>query len=363
MSKAKHVVVYRETGRYAGWPANYGIWSWGNEIVVGFTVGYMDLSNPGMHAVDKKRPQVTTLARSLDGGETWETEAAAIGTPDGRGASAGEHMLGDTPDQETVATLADPPGNIEFQHPNFAMMCARDSLGEGARSWFYLSYDRCHSWSGPYGLPDFGTRGIAARTDYQVLGPRECMLFLTGKVNEYEGAPLCAATTDGGRSFARRSFVGPEPDGFSIMPASVMLPGGDCLVAVRRRSDNPPEGCGRNWIEAFRSTDGAATWEDAGILAPNTGEGGNPPTLTLRKDGKLCLAYGYRDAPFGLRGRVSEDQGATWSPEILLREDGGTKDIGYPRTALRPDGTLVTVYYFADSPETERYIAATLWRP
>ena len=35
----KNVTIYRESGRFAGWPANYGIWSWENEIVVGFTVG------------------------------------------------------------------------------------------------------------------------------------------------------------------------------------------------------------------------------------------------------------------------------------------------------------------------------------
>ena len=33
----EHVIVYRETGKFAGWPANYGMWAWGDEIVVGFT--------------------------------------------------------------------------------------------------------------------------------------------------------------------------------------------------------------------------------------------------------------------------------------------------------------------------------------
>ena len=28
-----HTVVYRESGRFGGWPANHGIWIWGNEIV------------------------------------------------------------------------------------------------------------------------------------------------------------------------------------------------------------------------------------------------------------------------------------------------------------------------------------------
>ena len=31
----KHVEVYNEPGRFAGWPANNGIWSWDDEIVVG----------------------------------------------------------------------------------------------------------------------------------------------------------------------------------------------------------------------------------------------------------------------------------------------------------------------------------------
>lgn len=363
MSEQKHVEVFREAGRYAGWPANYGIWSWGDEIVVGFTVGYMNLDNPGMHAVDKEKGQQTMLARSEDGGSTWHCEAARLETPGGMGVSAGEHMSRSNDKTTTAIHLADPPGNIQFSHPDFAMMCARDGLGSGARSWFYISYDRCHTWAGPYSLPDFGTKGVAARTDYQVTGPGQCILFLTGKIHDYEGASFCAVTDNGGKSFELRSFIGPEPNGFSIMPASVLLPDGDYLVAVRRRSDEPPQGCAENWIEAFRSKDGCGEWENAGILAPDTGKGGNPPTLTMGSNGRLYLAYGYRAAPFGLRAKISDDLGRTWSEEIVLRNDGGCRDLGYPRTAMRADGFLVTAYYFADSPESERYIAATIWRP
>ena len=38
-------------------------------------------------------------------------------------------------------------------------------------------------------------------------------------------------------------------------------------------------------------------------------------------------------------------------------------DLGYPRTVQRPDGKIVTVYYFNDHKDTERYIAATIWDP
>lgn len=41
--------------------------------------------------------------------------------------------------------------------------------------------------------------------------------------------------------------------------------------------------------------------------------------------------------------------------------DGGWRDLGYPCTIQRPDGKIVTVYYFNDHPKTERYIAATIW--
>jgi len=81
------------------------------------------------------------------------------------------------------------------------------------------------------------------------------------------------------------------------------------------------------------------------------------------QDGRLCLTYGYRDVPYGIRAKLSEDDGETWGEEIILRDDGGNYDLGYPRTVQRSDGKIVTLYYFNDHPEGERYIAATIWEP
>ena len=85
----QHTTIYREPGRFAGWPANYGIWSWGDEIVVGFTVGYAD-EQGGFHARDRSRPFVAMQARSLDGGETWRgtTTRVAARAPVGADRSA-----------------------------------------------------------------------------------------------------------------------------------------------------------------------------------------------------------------------------------------------------------------------------------
>ena len=69
----RHVVVYREEGRFAGWPANHGIWSWGDEILVGFSRGFYKDRGP-YHHIDHDRPEEFLLARSRDGGLTWAVE-------------------------------------------------------------------------------------------------------------------------------------------------------------------------------------------------------------------------------------------------------------------------------------------------
>ncbi|RKY04705.1 exo-alpha-sialidase [Candidatus Poribacteria bacterium] len=359
MEVLEHVTVYREKGRYAGWPANYGIWSWGDEIVVGFVVGYLKYDGASFHPRDRERPMVTMQARSVDGGRSWQVGRMPCRTPGGRALSADEHVvpelgIGGIIDDE----LMEPPGGIDFTHPDFALMCARSGLAAGAKSWFYLSYDRCRSWRGPYKLPDFGLPGIAARTDYLVLGRERCLLFLTAaKSDGNEGRVFCIQTRDGGRTFEFLSWIGPEPEGFAIMPASVRLPDSKMLVAVRCRGR---EG---NWIDLYASDDEGKSWRYVTRPVENTGRGGNPPTLTLLQDGRLCITYGYRNPPFRICAKLSEDGGESWGEELILREGAGDGDIGYPRTVQLPDGTIVTVYYWNDRPDGERYIAATLWRP
>jgi hypothetical protein len=60
---------------------------------------------------------------------------------------------------------------------------------------------------------------------------------------------------------------------------------------------------------------------------------------------------------------LSSDEGKTWGDEIMLRNDGGWWDLGYSRSVQRSDGKILTVYYFNDQPDTERYIGATIWDP
>ena len=73
----RNVTVCLEEGRYGGWPANHGIWSWGNEILVGFELGYY-MASEERHAIDRSRFREHLLAHSQDGGETWTIERPGI---------------------------------------------------------------------------------------------------------------------------------------------------------------------------------------------------------------------------------------------------------------------------------------------
>jgi len=331
VENVRHLKVFCEKGRFAGWPANNGIWQWGNEILVGFSLGYLaPPAKQGLHQIDPARPRSTMLARSLDGGETWAVYQA--GYPDGE--------------------LQRFPTDIAFDASGFAL----NARGDRA----FTSRDRGRTWNGPWRLP-FADLHLRARTDYQILGPKDLILFLTAqKTNDREGRPFCARTRTGGKYWNQFAWIGPEPaSGYSIMPSSIRTAGGDFLVALRRRDNEPAQ---HNFIELFRSRDGGLNWQWLANPVEENGEpSGNPPSLVRLDDGRLCITYANRNEPRTIRAVFSGDDGATWGREYVLHHGAGEPDIGYTRTVQRPDGKLVTVYYWLDEPRTERYVAATIW--
>jgi hypothetical protein len=351
------VKIYHERGRFGGWPANHGIWSWGDEILVGFSAGYHKNLGPDRHNIDHDKPEEHLLARSKDGGRSWVIENPAqqhvlVGTAGMR--------HGIIPPDQTEPEPSPCPGGIDFAHPDFAMTCRMAGVHMGT-SRFYYSYDRGRTWKGPFQLPLFGQPGIAARTDYVIDGPRTCTLFLTAaKRNQREGRPICVRTDDGGKSWQFVSYIGPEPTGYAIMPSTVRLSPRRLVTTIRRAEDGEQR---RSWIDAWSSSDDGASWSLLGAPIPDTGEG-NPPHLIKLADGRLCLTYGRRARPFGILARLSSDGSKTWGEPISLRDDGGGRDIGYPRSVQRPDGKIVTVYYFWDEGSgPERYIEASIWSP
>ena len=116
------------------------------------------------------------------------------------------------------------------------------------------------------------------------------------------------------------------------MPSSVRLSQTNLLSAIRCREDFTSDGrAARCWIDLYASQDNGQSWRYLNRPVDNTGQGGNPPMLFQLADGRLCLTYGYRDRPYGMRARIGSSDGEQWGDEIVLRDDVGSHDLGYPR--------------------------------
>ena len=116
------------------------------------------------------------------------------------------------------------------------------------------------------------------------------------------------------------------------------------------------------------SDDDAASWS----RPVRTPLWGYPPDVIQLRDGRVLAAYGYRRAPWGVRGCISED-GITWDAknEFVIRE-GGAADpalvreywhIGYPTVTQCEDGTVVCAYHlYDDSPRPIQCMWVTRFR-
>jgi hypothetical protein len=105
-------IVHTEPGRFGGWPANHGVWSWGNEILVGFELGYFK-DNPTGHDIDRSKPAEHVMARSMDGGRTWKLER-----PEGLRPPPGARIA-NVPAGEQGRAPVVCPGGLDFTHPDF----------------------------------------------------------------------------------------------------------------------------------------------------------------------------------------------------------------------------------------------------
>ena len=105
-----------------------------------------------------------------------------------------------------------------------------------------------------------------------------------------------------------------------------------------------------------RSTDGGKTfkWESMGFQ-------GHPLNALRLKDNRILLTYGYRHEPYGIRARIlnAECTDFATAPEIVLRADGGSSDIGYTWATELQDDKVLVIYYFNQDNGT-RYIAGTM---
>lgn len=356
----KHVIVASEPGKFHGWPANNGVWTWdrGGTIVVGFSRhNFVEQEGHNIQGKGDSAPGILSwLARSTDGGYTWSMEAPA-------------NFVGGATEPKPC------PGDIAFDAPGFALRTVGVGYhgSQDPRGSFFISADKARTWQGPYRFgslmddPNLAGTECTSRTCYLVTGPHSCLLFMSARAKTNGGGrdkSYVAETTDGGRTFRFVSWIVPRDDPYrAVMPAAALLTDGRIVVALRRRVPGK-DVC---WVDAYGSADRGRTWSFYSRVGETGEHNGNPPALAVLEDGRLACLYGDRTRA-KLFCRTSADGGRTWDSERVVRDDFqpdrfGDMDFGYPRLVQNAQGELVAMYYWATADHPEQHIAGTIWKP
>ena len=290
----QHVIVSKPApGRAYGWPANGGIWNWGNEILVMYLdCPYKNAPGFSNHDSDQQHPSAKYVtSRSLDGGLTWTEHYDAFS------------CIRANPKRITPTTLKTP---IDFNDPNTIVNFHWDGLDVGARTYLYYSKDKGRHWHGPYdNIPLFDTLAMTGRSDYEVTGKHNLTAYFSctdaQTENRYRGSTYAFTTTDGGLTWKKgprtsRALppIGSGPrSAYGHMSSTARLDT-NTLVSTFRSGITPPKGRRTGWIDVTRSADNGRTWQVVGgHLMDLPTLNSSPPALNRLPDGRLVCSWGY----------------------------------------------------------------------
>lgn len=343
---AVHRIVLRDENAFTSHPFLGGLWQVANgDIVAAFMqAGCSYASGEGIsHDIITMGKRRMVSIRSTDGGKTWNPASL---TP-----------IFETPEPADFALPVDPDDRPLNPEPDADILMVSGAapalLIADARPWMRISVNGGRSWRKPLRLPMFnlasvsGHGSVARRAD----GLWLCAMT-AASADAWRRRPVLYGSWDG-EDWNFLSFITPPqwddevdapvsgtPRFWShrhMYPRPLVLRDGRILMALRcQRSPT-----GAFWTELFESRDGGRTF----AFLNRVNDWGAPGHLVELSDGRILCVYGYRLAPQGIRYRLSPDGGASWGSEMILRDDGGSWDLGYPRAIEIAPGRVLAVYY------------------
>ncbi|MDP6776729.1 MAG: sialidase family protein, partial [Candidatus Latescibacteria bacterium] len=294
----------------------------------------------------------TSLIRSTDGGETWHSQV----TPDPAGGNG--TTVNQLSDETLIVTnfrwvFVPLDRKTELQDKGRFTELETEGLATAIDGVFVTtSQTDGYTWEPVRKMetPDFHMASTAGKVieldDGSLLAP------LAGtKTRDDSSRTWVMRSTDRGLTWQEHGTMGHQDSGPSFHePRIVMLPDGRILGMMRTPS--------ANFYQAH-SSNGGQTWSPV-KETPIWCGGSSPPDLLLLEDGRVLCTYGHRREPFGVRACLSEDGGDTWDldSEVVLRDGGLGRDMGYPTSEQLENGDILTVYYWQDGDEV-RYLAGT----
>ena len=344
--KVRDLVIYEDARYYAAFPSV--VRRPDGEVMVAFrrAPARVALGEAKESHVDPNSYLVQV--RSRDGGATWTREPALIYA----------HAFGGSQDpcllQLRDGTLwcasygwafVKPEVVGQMKPPVFEIIPGVIFLG----GFIVRSADGGQTWQGPTYPPhvapeinhDIHGRPIPAYNRGAQCEGRDGRLFWVVAANDTPPPRRTSnhllVSDDQGATWRYSAPVAVDPK-ITFNEASVYeTPKGD-VVAFLRTANFDDHAC------LARSTDAGKTfqpWQDMGFQ-------GHPLQALRLADERVLLVYGYRHKPYGVRARIlnAECTDFATAPEIVLRDDGGTTDLGYPWSVQLDGNRVLVVYYF-----------------
>lgn len=355
-----HAVVYRRENEFASHPYVRGFWETAaGHLITNFSVATVDYrGDPNQLAhislVRNAGGRRAVTMRSEDRGRSWQLVNEDRNRPN-------NDVMAPRPGIDGLPNALEELAPIDYSAPDVLVSnfnhqyinqdpLVREFYEElkkvmdapERRVFFRVSKDAGRSWSRSAAVPLDGLYSLAAVESSTVRPDGQCLLFLNGVAKQGQGSrPLVYRSTDDG-TFHFMSWVTPRDDPMfggtnQMYPRGLMLPSGRLLCTVRIDRD----WAGDMWTHVYCSDDGGRTW----AFLSRISDFGAPAAPLRLPDGRLVMVYGNRLQP-SIRAVVSEDEGRTWGPELIVRDDGGSWDIGYPRAWVAGRGRIGVLYYY-----------------
>ncbi len=238
-----------------------------------------------------------------------------------------------------------PDGVPNLKEPYFQVTDGVIFLG----GYLVSSNDGAKTWQGPTYPPH-----IAPEKNYTAMGGpipaynrgalyegKDGRVFWVVTANDSESSRKTSThlliSSDKGSTWKYSSPVAVD-DKVSFNETSIYETPKGGLIAFLRTANLDDEAC------IARSTDGGKSfqkWEKMGFQ-------GHPMHALQLPDNRVLLTYGYRHKPLGIRARILNPECTDFAtaPEIVLRNDGGTTDLGYPWAVQLDDKRVLVTYYY-----------------
>ncbi len=167
-----------------------------------------------------------------------------------------------------------------------------------------------------------------------------CQFFCKDSNNDSDTLAVYKVNPDGTYELLS-TIENVSSDLLNCEPHATVLPDGKIIVHIRVQGTHN----GQHYFTTYQSEskDGGLTFTKPHMLL--SVNGGAPAHLLQLRDGTLISAYGYRNAPYGIRMMYSKGGGETWNTDNVLYQKGESGDLGYPASVQLENGDILTVFY------------------